>query len=206
MPWWAAGAAVLGGVVSGLGQRDANRNNVDLSKDQMAFQERMSNTAVERRQADLKKSGINPLLAGRYDATTPPGAMPTMGNVGAAAVEGARGGAESGKNVRQAGLLKVQKQNVLQDTALKLQQANLAQSNAALADTQTAGLNPTSAFELKKYEAQAAKLGLPKKMDEASLYQWAEKQDMKGLLHAIQVLGPAAGNILKAFLARKWGK
>jgi len=101
MPWIAAGALVGSALVGSEGSSRQNSANKREAKKNRDFQRFMSDTAVFRRQQDLKRSGINPILAGRYDASTPPGAMAVMQNVGAAGLEGASTAANIGKTMEE---------------------------------------------------------------------------------------------------------
>lgn len=98
LPALALGA--VGGIASYFGQKEtneantanqnsANEVNIMLARENRDWQERMANTAHEREIADLRKAGLNPILAAnKGGAPTPSGGA---ANVQAAKMENALG-------------------------------------------------------------------------------------------------------------------
>lgn len=109
------------------GQQQANRANKKLAREQMAFQERMSNTAHQRQVEDLKAAGLNPILSARYGgASTPAGQTAQMESVTSGAVDSFR----KGRAYRQ------ELERVRKDIQLKGEQATATASQGALARAQ----------------------------------------------------------------------
>jgi len=86
--------SIAGGLISGGGQRSANRTNVMLSREERAWEKMMSDTAAQRRVADLKAAGLNPMLAYNDVASTPSVPAPQVANEQAAVGQGVSSAAQ----------------------------------------------------------------------------------------------------------------
>lgn len=140
-------ASVAGSVMDYIGAkqnadavRDANRSNVQLGRDQMAFQERMSSTAHQREVVDLAKAGLNPILSANAGASTPAGSLPTVSPV-PSAVARLSSSARDALRFRQELAeveSRIQLNKQLKNTAdaegrLKIEQANETSARASIA-------------------------------------------------------------------------
>jgi len=77
------GGGLAGNLISSginfFSARDTNKKAKKLAREQMAFQERMSNTQYQRAVKDLKAAGLNPMLAYMQGgASSPSGAQPSL--------------------------------------------------------------------------------------------------------------------------------
>jgi len=112
-----AAASIVGGLIGKSGQDSANETNIQLGREQMEFQERMSSSAYQRAVQDMQKAGLNPMLAySQGGASSPVGSMPQVQNSAAAGLASASQTMNTMQGMQQLELNKAQAERMRAET------------------------------------------------------------------------------------------
>lgn len=145
------------------GVKDTNRTNVMLAREWRDWSTEMSNTEVQRRMADLKKAGLNPMLSYMQQASTPGGSAPQVANPEAGALEAGRSLGNSAAAILQ------QKQVMAQTDAVE---AQTRKTNAEAASVEAT--LPYSAANAK-WQAESIRESFDKLAHEVHILEQEEK-------------------------------
>lgn len=129
---WAAAVQAIGEAgsawIASSGAHKANRTNIQLAREQRAFEERMANTAVQRRKDDLVAAGFNPVLAAAGPGAGTPSVAPAR--VESATRDSANILAGSAARIHERLLMKQQLLQASANTRLTTEQARVAEESA----------------------------------------------------------------------------
>ena len=211
---WSAAASFAGNVVGGLfgrsGQRRANRTNLQIAREDRAFQERMSSTALQRSAADAEKAGLNRILALGRPASTPAGRIATMQNEEGPLGEGIKDAVSSAMAAtrlrQEVKNMKAVEKNTTYDTRLKKRQAEYVETQDGLAQAQTnnailQGIGINTANEIAELNKQITQLNIEGVKAESDFYRWLNGAGAAEVAKAAGKAGPLALAFIRAYMA-----
>jgi len=156
----AAIGPLIGAASSAFGAQIQNEAAMAASQKQMDFQERMRGSQYQAAMADMRKAGLNPILAYQQGgAGTPGGSTYSPVNVGAAATTGGAQGAASALGLRR---FKIE-EALAGETISKIQSEAWKNETGALVDQETRqnlkdqGRLLKQEFEIRKPDVSSAK-------------------------------------------------
>lgn len=191
--------AIGGGLLAGRGQKDANRMNLNIWREQRDWMTDMSNTEMQRRVQDLIAAGLNPMLAiGGNGASTPSTPMPTMQNEDAALAAGVSSAAQLSAMAASIELAKAQARKTNAEAAVTEAEVPYSAGNAALRrenlftemhqrlqELSQAKLE-TASKEVQLKELQPLAVKLEQLLVEARRLEMSEKEAISALYESVK--------------------
>lgn len=198
--------SLIGGLLGRSGQESANRANLAIAREQMAFQREMSSTAYQRSAADLEKAGLNRILALGKPASTPAGASAQMQNRNALMAQALQQSANTAMAA-----VRLRQEVKESESRIKLQDAqkwNYRASTSELAartfltdqKVQTEILNQVginTQNKIAELDRQIRALRIPGMQAEADLWNWLSEANIDEIAKVIPGAGALVGSVLR---------
>lgn len=201
---------LIGGLIGKRGADKQNKMNLQLAREQMKFQQAMSNTAYQRAAKDLDAAGLNRILALGSPASTPAGAKATMENENSLLQAGVQSGIstamdmrrlqnETAMNQAQIRQIGAQTRNTIADTNLKTAQTKMSAEQRISEVLRQAGIKTDN--ERKTLDYQIRKLEIPGVQSASDFYsRLMAHPEMNVQYHLSKAFGDSWPGLIQKFL------